>query len=85
MSTPRPYLANSAATLTSPDTHFDLVRPGIAVYGLSPVPDQGAEELVKTALSDRQDLAANQDVLVPEQAVERVVRWQIAREVIVVL
>jgi alanine racemase len=33
------HLANSAATLTRPDTHFDLVRPGLAVYGLSPVPD----------------------------------------------
>ncbi len=33
------HLANSAATLTLPDAHFDLVRPGIAVYGLSPVAD----------------------------------------------
>ena len=32
------HIANSAATLTRPDTHFDLVRPGIATYGLSPVP-----------------------------------------------
>src|SRR5204862_812132 len=32
------HMANSAATLTRPDTHFDLVRPGIAVYGLSPTP-----------------------------------------------
>lgn len=32
------HLANSAAALTRPDTHFDLVRPGIAVYGLTPVP-----------------------------------------------
>ncbi|HEX2773584.1 MAG TPA: alanine racemase, partial [Micromonosporaceae bacterium] len=31
------HLANSAATLTRPDTHFDLVRPGIALYGLSPI------------------------------------------------
>jgi alanine racemase len=31
------HLANSAATLTRPDTHFELVRPGIAIYGLSPV------------------------------------------------
>ena len=36
------HLANSAATLTAPATHWDLVRPGIAVYGLSPVPDQGS-------------------------------------------
>lgn len=33
------HLANSAATLTQPSMHYDLVRPGIAVYGLSPVPD----------------------------------------------
>jgi alanine racemase len=33
------HLANSAATLTLPEAHFDLVRPGIAVYGLSPVAD----------------------------------------------
>ena len=31
------HLANSAATLTRPDAHFDLVRPGLAIYGLSPV------------------------------------------------
>ncbi len=35
------HLANSAATLTNPGSHYDLVRPGIAVYGLSPVPDIG--------------------------------------------
>ncbi len=34
------HLANSAATLTLPEAHFDLVRPGIAVYGLSPVREQ---------------------------------------------
>jgi alanine racemase len=34
------HIANSAATLTRPDTHFDLVRPGIAIYGLSPLPPE---------------------------------------------
>jgi len=38
---PLRHLANSAATLTNPSAHFDLVRPGIAVYGLSPVPQIG--------------------------------------------
>ena len=33
------HLANSAATVTNPAAAFDLVRPGLAVYGLSPVPD----------------------------------------------
>jgi alanine racemase len=32
------HIANSAATLTRSDAHYDLVRPGIAVYGLSPLP-----------------------------------------------
>jgi len=35
------HLANSAATLTRPAAHYDLVRPGLAVYGLSPVPQLG--------------------------------------------
>jgi alanine racemase len=35
------HLANSAATLVSPEAHFDMVRPGIAVYGLSPGPEVG--------------------------------------------
>lgn len=40
---PMRHLANSAAVLTRPDLCFDLVRPGIAMYGLNPVPT--AEDL----------------------------------------
>lgn len=32
------HLANSAALLTNPSVHWDLVRPGLAVFGLSPLP-----------------------------------------------
>jgi alanine racemase len=32
------HLANSAAALYLPDTRWDMVRPGIAIYGLSPAP-----------------------------------------------
>jgi alanine racemase len=32
------HLANSAAALLRPDTHFDAVRPGIALYGIAPAP-----------------------------------------------
>ena len=35
------HIANSAATLMIPGAAFDLVRPGLAVYGLSPVPSLG--------------------------------------------
>lgn len=30
------HAANSAAVIALPESHFDLVRPGIALYGLSP-------------------------------------------------
>ena len=43
------HLANSAATLTRPDTHFDLVRPGLAIYGLSPIP---SGEPIRAAAGD---------------------------------
>ncbi|WP_344442229.1 alanine racemase [Kitasatospora nipponensis] len=35
------HLANSPATLLLPDAHYDLVRTGLAMYGLSPVPEVG--------------------------------------------
>ena len=35
------HLSNSSATMSRPDLAFDMVRPGIAVYGLSPVPQLG--------------------------------------------
>ena len=35
------HIANSPATLTLPEAHFDLVRPGIAMYGVSPSPEIG--------------------------------------------
>lgn len=32
------HAANSAAVLALPESHLDLVRPGIALYGIPPVP-----------------------------------------------
>ncbi|MFE5187165.1 alanine racemase [Streptomyces sp. NPDC056628] len=36
------HIANSPATLTLPESHFDLVRTGIAIYGISPSPALGS-------------------------------------------
>lgn len=38
------HIANSAATLVAPQAHYDLVRPGIAVYGVSPGGELGPPE-----------------------------------------
>lgn len=40
------HLANSSATMSRPDLVFDMVRPGIAVYGLSPIPQNGQMGLI---------------------------------------
>jgi alanine racemase len=42
------HAANSAATLWHPESHYDCVRPGVALYGLHPAGDEGdpaAEDL----------------------------------------
>lgn len=62
---PLRHLANSAATLTRPDLHFDLVRPGIAVYGLNPVPQQ--EDLIpamtfRSSVAHTKRIAAGESV-----------------------
>lgn len=35
---PLNHVANSAATVLRSDAHFNLMRPGLAIYGLPPVP-----------------------------------------------
>jgi alanine racemase len=53
------HLANSGGLLGVPETHFDLVRPGIATYGLSPGPEHGtARELgLRPAMTLRASVA----------------------------
>ncbi|UCN15278.1 alanine racemase [Cellulomonas iranensis] len=56
---PLRHVAASAATLTDPHLHYDLVRPGLATYGLSPLPpgDPRASTLTP-AMTLRSRLAA---------------------------
>jgi alanine racemase len=54
------HIANSAATLTRPDSHYDLVRPGVAVYGLSPV--QGETFGLRPAMTARARVALTKRV-----------------------
>lgn len=54
------HLANSAATLTDPQTHFDLVRTGIASYGLSPVP--GRDFGLRPAMTVRAEVTVTKRV-----------------------
>lgn len=45
------HAANSAAVLNFPEAYFDLVRPGIAIYGLDPSPETKVPETFQPALT----------------------------------
>ncbi len=52
------HAANSAATLREPASHFDLVRNGIAIYGMDPFGRDPAEQDLEPALSWQSRLAS---------------------------
>jgi alanine racemase len=45
------HLANSAATITQPAAHFDMVRPGIMLYGAYPSTEMATQITLKPVLS----------------------------------
>lgn len=68
----KPYqrsLANSAAVVQQPQTHADWVRPGIMLYGATPINEQSAASLglqavmiLQSALISVQEIAAGESV-----------------------
>lgn len=51
------HAANTAATIDHPETHLDLVRPGIGLYGIEPAPGIGTSLGLRPALSWRSRVA----------------------------
>ena len=56
------HMANSAGSLAHPKTHFNLIRPGIAIYGLPPSPDIQLPVGIKPVLSWKSVLASIKDL-----------------------
>ena len=63
------HIANTPAVLSRPDSHFDLVRVGLGMYGLSPFAGQSAAELglipamtLKTRIANCKEVPAGQGV-----------------------
>jgi alanine racemase len=62
------HAANSAATLRDPAAHFDLVRPGVAIYGLDPFLEDPAARDLEPALELHSYVSAVKPIAVGESA-----------------
>jgi len=60
------HAANSAATLLNSASHFDMVRPGIAIYGADPLNHDPADHELEPALALRSYVAAVKPIAVGE-------------------
>lgn len=72
------HAANSAGTLRDPETHFDMVRCGIAIYGCSPFGDDPGAHGLKPAMSVVSYLASVKPIL-GRESVGYGRRWKAAR------
>ncbi len=72
------HAANSAATLREPATHLDLVRPGLALYGLDPFQEDAAARGLEPALELVSYLAAVKPAA-PGQSAGYGRRWTASR------
>ena len=62
------HAANSAATLRDPAAHFDMVRPGIALYGMDPFQEDPAARELEPALELVTEVMAVKDTAPGESA-----------------
>ncbi len=62
------HTANSAATLRDPASHFDLVRVGIAIYGMDPFGQDPARQGLDPVLELRSYVAEVKDIAPGESA-----------------
>ncbi|PWW22810.1 alanine racemase [Geodermatophilus normandii] len=58
----RRHLANSAATVALPDTWYDMVRPGVALYGLDPLGGDAGVHGLRPAMTVRARVALTKRV-----------------------
>lgn len=62
----RLHAANSAAALAFPESHFDMVRCGVAIYGLDPFGVDAAAQRLEPALELRSYVAAHKGLAAGE-------------------
>jgi alanine racemase len=76
------HLCNSAGTLHLHDDHYDMVRPGLAIYGLEPAPGIAGDVPLRPALSWHSRLSLVKPLAAGE-AVSYGLRWASTRDSVV--
>ena len=76
------HLANSAALLTFPAAHFDMVRTGIATYGIHPSPELASRVPLEPAMSLKSRVGLTK-TLAAGESVSYGQRFVLAREGVV--
>lgn len=76
------HLANSAGLLTFPEAHFDMVRTGIATYGIHPSPELASRVHLEPALSLKSRVGLTK-TLAAGESVSYGQRFVLAREGVV--
>ena len=76
------HLCNSAGTLWLHDHHYDMVRPGLAIYGLEPAPGLAGGVALRPALSWFSKLSYVKPLAAGE-AVSYGLRWRAERDTVV--
>ena len=76
------HAANSAATLRLPESHFNLVRTGIAIYGLDPSPEVPCPPDFQPALTFKTRIAQVRR-LKPGDSVSYGATWTAGRESVI--
>ena len=69
------HMANSAAILQLPESHYDMVRPGIMLYGVYPSPETVRSVQIKPALSWKSRVVYFK-VVAPRHPVSYGLTWQ---------
>lgn len=64
----RLHAANSAALIADPSCHFDMVRPGVAIYGMDPFGNDPADHDLRPVLSLHSWVASVKDFKVGDSA-----------------
>ena len=75
------HLCNSAGTLHLHEYHYDMVRPGVSVYGLEPAPGLAGDTVLRPALSWWARLSLVKQ-LAGGEAVSYGLRWTAQRDTV---